>query len=1215
VILSFFVLLDLGLLILIPINSNNSFVRATSNWTQSSKNDFINGTFNDTVINTINENLELYNTNMYKWSFQSPTLKPWARYDHSLSEIYGTDKILLFGGYNGTKPHWNETWIYDLSDKKWTKKSPDINPGSLEQHAMAPIWGEDKVLLFGGVNFSQLSRDTWIYDFSENTWTKLNSIIKPSARQLHKMVSIQGTNKVLLFGGLSNNVDLNDTWIFDFNKNNWEEKILLNNPGPRRNHAMASVFGTDKVILFGGYNQGLNNETWIYDYSDNNWMEKNFTKSSLKPTGRIYSALASIYGTDRIILHGGLTSTGNTNDTWIYDFGNNTWTDIKLTINPGVRYAHALVTVFGTSNLILFGGISQSVGISNETWILDTKEFNKNGTYTSIPKYIGPNSIFKFIYWNGTESLNTRIKFQIRTANTNLNLNSIIFVGPNGTNNTFYNSSNHRIWYGHNGNSWIQYKVFMSSKNTYETPKLKNVTIIYNYWPNTTLIEPKNGSINNVNNLRFLWNFTDSDSYNQTAYQLIIDDNITFTNIKYNSGKINSTNNFTLFSDVMNKDFLSEGTWYWKVRTKDNDGDWGHYSKPWKLVIDTIAPNSKINFPVNNTYYNCVDSIYGTANESVNGTGLNNVEISIHRVDDDTYFDGLSWIGTETWLQTDGTSNWTYNSSVITWFSGWEYNIRSRAIDVPLNVETPKPGNTFIYDLDHVMFSKAFPYVSESFNTTKIEVGITITDDLSGVNASSIEYTISKDHGATWKPWEPVYGYENGNTIDVKLDVQFWNCTGNQLKWRAHDLAGNGPTESKVYTINIINQSWLPNESFFPQVQLLSPANNSKIRSGFLDLIWTRENSDNNDVTYNVYFDDEYPPQNIIEQDYTDTKLIVDELKNGITYFWTVIPKLNNTNGTCISGIWSFTLDIPLPKAILKTPENNSEITSSLPTLVWSLNYDGTETVIYDVYFGTNKDPPLKHEKISTTYFGINNALKDNTTYFWYVVPWVGEYEGLSSEIWSFTIKLKDEQIPNFGIELDLNPNPLEIKPGEVKFVSAIVTNLGEQKDNFTVVIGDINNTKIKAENYRQNTLEIEPGKNKEFLIMISVEDNTKLGFENITITATSKLAEKYDLDVKDSQILTIKILEKDEQKGKERGQPISIFYFSILLLIIILIIISIIILIIVRKKSSKKTTESELTQDFQPKTSPKSITTPEPGQLIEPVPVVTQQQDETLEE
>ena len=112
-----------------------------------------------------------------------------------------------------------------------------------------------------------------------------------------------------------------------------------------------------------------------------------------------------------------------------------------------------------------------------------------------------------------------------------------------------------------------------------------------------------------------------------------------------------------------------------------------------------------------------------------------------------------------------------------------------------------------------------------------------------------------------------------------------------------------------------------------------------------------------------------------------------------------------------------------------------------------------------------------------------------------------------------------------------------------------------------------------------------------------------------------AKLEDKIHFLKKETVPLQFKILEKDIQKGKEQGQPISIFYFSILLLIIILIIISIIIMILIRKKASKKDSEVVESQEIIPETTPESITTPEPEPIVEPLPGITQQQDETLEE
>jgi hypothetical protein len=547
----------------------------------------------------------------------------------------------------------------------------------------------------------------------------------------------------------------------------------------------------------------------------------------------------------------------------------------------------------------------------------------------------------------------------------------------------------------------------------------------------------------------------------------------------------------------------------------------------------------------------------------------------------------------------------------ITFEDGDDNLIKWQASDSVGNGPVESKAYRILVDTHNVTFSNASPLDIDISSTSEIKVGITISDHTSGVNASKIQYSISLNDGNNWDSWRTVDGYLNNKSVDVKLNLSFPNSTGNRIRWRAYDVAGNGPAYSDEYVINVN----IPKPPIIPEIKLISPANNSKLTTTSVEVSWEIVENYHPKIVFDIKLDTTNPPQNVIEQDYTDTKLIVDDLENGQTYYWTVIPRLNNINGTCLSNIWSFTVDIPLPRAILKTPANNSEISSTLPTLVWLLENDGSEEIAFDVYFGPSKDPPLKYEELSTTYFAIDTALQDNLTYYWKVVPWIGEHEGFGSEIWSFTVKLKYDKIPEFGIKLILNQNPLEIKPGEVKFVSAIVTNLGEQNDNFTLVIGDINNSKITAENYRQDTMEIGPGKNKEFLIMISVEENTKPGFENITITAKSKMAEQYYLEIQDKQILTINILEKDDQDGKERGQPISIFYFSILLIIVILIIISIILMILIRKKSLKKDNADIEIQDIIPETSPGSITIPKPETTIKPAPVSTQQQDETLEE
>jgi hypothetical protein len=1185
-------------------------------------NDFINGTFdNVTVLNTYNGNelsLDIYEN--ATWLNMNPITKPAGRDVHMMAAVYGTDKIVLYAGRYDEEAWYNDTWVYDKSDNTWTEKFPAINPGPRGESAMTAIWGTDKVMIFGGaIGMNLAGNDTWIYDLSDNTWTRKYPVNHPENLIGSAITSIYLTDKVILFGGYTHEPTkyYNGTWLYDLSDNNWTKIKTNTTPHAKSHYEISNFYNTDKVILFGGcwwigipYNATY---TWIFDLSDMKWTNATPTYSP-KPTTN--QGMAPLFGTDKVVIFGGVSAQMGQfhNETWVYDLSENTWTKMIPDKPPNSRILSRMVSVCGTNKIIMFGGSTHNNIYFNDTWELNLYYYFYKGNYISRPYHIKQNSLLKSIWWNNSVGINTSIKFQLRTANSKLELKSKPFVGFDGGQGSYYIKSPSSIWKEHNHQSLLQYRAYLFTTNKNETPLLKNVTLDYNYLPNTTLIDPKNGYITNNNNPIFIWNFTDRDSANQSAFQIIIDDDASFSSIDFESEITNSSGNSSRFSDAIPSNILPDGTWYWQVRTKDNEGDWGDYSEPWKLVIDTLAPDSKINFPVNNTYYNCIDSIYGTGNESVNGTGLHKVEISIHRVDDDTYFDSLSWIDTETWLHTDGTSSWTYNSSAITWFSGWEYNIKSRAIDVPLNVETPEPGNTFIYDPDPVEFSNSFQSTSEILDTTKIEVGITITDDLSGVNGSSVEYTITKDHGATWAPWEPVPGYVNGNTIDVKMEVQFWNGTGNQLKWRASDLAGNGPTESKAYTINIMNHSWDPNGSILPKVRLLSPANNSITQTNSVDLTWTIENSNINDLIYDVYLDDTNPPMNKLSSNLSETSLSIENLSNGKTYYWTVIPKVGNIAGTCLSGTWSFTVDIPLPTVTLISPENNSVVTSIKPTLVWQVEYSGTEDLSYRVHLDTS--PNLNYNQdVTTPYYMPQLGLVDNFTYYWRVVPYVGELQGVGSEVWSFTVKQIHDEKPKFEIDLALDPDELEIKPDQILFVEAIVTNFGDLTDNFTVFaeteLGFY--SKLDVEVYRNTTLEISPGKSKIFLIKVSVKDGSVPGVENITITAESELDAKYGLNVWESEDIIVEVLKKDEQK--DRGQPISIFYFFIVLFIIILIISSIIILIIVRKRASKKDKKLEEIQDIISETPLESITTPEPEPTGEPVPVQEQQQDETLEE
>jgi len=799
----------------IYIRSNSIIysVEATSTWLQTKDSDFNKGSLDNVTIEGEKENAILKLTEikseLFNWKMKNPPFKPRSRSEHGMASIWGTDKVLLFGAGD------NFTWIYDLSDNNWINKNTSNNPSKRYEHGMASIWGTDKVLLFGGG--SGYLDDTWIYDLSDNNWTRKFPKTVPPARNEFSMTSIYGTDKVLFFGGHDGDY-LDDCWVYCLGNNDWVQKA--NGPSCRNSQGMASIYSTDKIVLFGGYDGIIRyNDTWIYDLSEDKWTKININRS---PDGRHLHGMASIYNDDKVIMYGGF----NEVLTWVYDFSNNIWSNITLINNPGIRYDHAMASI-DVDKVLLFGGSK------NETWLLSYFQYAKNGTFISHPYDIGSNSSYKTINWCANISINSSIKLQLRSSLTEYDLINKNFIGPDGTKLTYYINSNSNIWSGHNGDRWTQYKIYFNTNDVRETPTLENVTIEYNHWPLTTLISPKNETIFSNNNPTFCWNFTDYDSTHQIAFQVLISNNNLFNNVIFDSDEQMSVIQNWKFSIGTNFSKLPDGIWYWKVRVKDNDGDWGLYTSPFKIIVDTKAPNSKIVFPVNNTFYKDLKKITGTAINIENGTELIKVEISINCLKNNLYWDGTNWDLNKTWLLAKGTTDWSFNSILVKWTSGTQYDVQSRATDFVLNVENSISRNIFTIDKDKPKSNIEFPNNNTYLNklneikgnsndfwgsgVNKVKISINrIIDDMywSGLNWIKQETWLSVHGTINWLYDSSLIAWTSNNQYIVRsLAIDSVNNT---------EIPNNGVTFLIDLDMPLSNIDYPKNSSYLNHLEIIS---------------------------------------------------------------------------------------------------------------------------------------------------------------------------------------------------------------------------------------------------------------------------------------------------------------------------------------------------------------------------------------------------------
>jgi hypothetical protein len=102
------------------------------------------------------------------------------------------------------------------------------------------------------------------------------------------------------------------------------------------------------------------------------------------------------------------------------------------------------------------------------------------GSDVNISDAINLGSVKRFIEFdfNVTKPSGTDINFQIRTATSEVGLASAPWLGPDGTQNSFYDVNGQDINSVHDLNSWVQWRANRSTDNNLIFPTIESVTII-----------------------------------------------------------------------------------------------------------------------------------------------------------------------------------------------------------------------------------------------------------------------------------------------------------------------------------------------------------------------------------------------------------------------------------------------------------------------------------------------------------------------------------------------------------------------------------------------------------------------------------------------------------------------------------------------------------------------------------------------------------------
>lgn len=265
-----------------------------------------------------------YDASSGEWTNITRAGSPSPRADFGMVYDSHADRIILFGGLSADGGN-NETWVFRMTNHQWTQRFPAISPSARSDLAMAYDAGADRTILYGG----SVPEDTWAYDYASNTWTQMAPSSSPGVFGGALMTYVPSAGRVVLFGGYTYGRWMIPIWhdrtfAYDYANDTWTDLQPVVHPSGRGGSAMTFDSSAERVLLFGGMeNPGLShlevNETWAYDYQRDNWT---IATPVIGPSARLFAAMAFDPARGRSILVGGSIG-GNVgrNDTWAYLYG------------------------------------------------------------------------------------------------------------------------------------------------------------------------------------------------------------------------------------------------------------------------------------------------------------------------------------------------------------------------------------------------------------------------------------------------------------------------------------------------------------------------------------------------------------------------------------------------------------------------------------------------------------------------------------------------------------------------------------------------------------------------------------------------------------------------------------------------------------------------------------------------------------------------------
>lgn len=271
------------------------------------------------------------------------------------------------------------------------------------------------------------------------------------------------------------------------------------------------------------------------------------------------------------------------------------------------------------------------------------------------------------------------------------------------------------------------------------------------------------------------------------------------------------------------------------------------------------------------------------------------------------------------------------------------------------------------------------------------EVTVTVTDGDANRNASDVEeleVAVSSDRDpggitVTLAETGPDSGVYSGSfTVSSASDGAQHRIEGREgdtitiVYHDALDFNGTGLDVSKSLVLLGISG----------EISLSSPPDGAFVDAITVRLNWTHDYDGPESIKYDLVVDDEENPDTVIATSLTTGSYLLEDLVDGTTYYWKVVPLADDVPRDWVSEIRNFTVRLHGTIAPL-APDDGIIITGYSVLLDWEWSYEGNAAITFDVEMKTDEGAyAVVRQGLKGTSVRIWD-LEDGVLYRWKVTP------------------------------------------------------------------------------------------------------------------------------------------------------------------------------------------------------------------------------------